>query len=138
VESSDGVSAPGKRVQELGAAVEELGVGAVAFCPTQRLCASALHLRREKLPIGGLILVPYYPDEQFDSAEKLQVLASLAAANAIDEGSGRRALGVPVFILVVHCLADTAPTKGIPLRLEAARHSPPETWAAASARALTT
>jgi transcriptional regulator with XRE-family HTH domain len=47
-----------------------------------------LHLHREKLPIDGLILVLYYPDEHSDSAEKLQVLASLAASSAADEARG--------------------------------------------------
>ncbi|TVT23963.1 helix-turn-helix domain-containing protein [Amycolatopsis rhizosphaerae] len=38
-----------------------------------------LHLNRDKLPVGDLILVLYYPDEGSESAEKLRVLASLAA-----------------------------------------------------------
>ncbi|WP_408640355.1 MmyB family transcriptional regulator [Saccharomonospora marina] len=40
---------------------------------------SRLQLRRERLPIGELVLLLYYADEHSDSAEKLQVLASLAA-----------------------------------------------------------
>ncbi|WP_454048697.1 helix-turn-helix domain-containing protein [Cellulomonas sp. Marseille-Q8402] len=39
----------------------------------------ALHLHREKLPVGGVILVLYYPAVGSESAEKLRVLASLAA-----------------------------------------------------------
>jgi transcriptional regulator with XRE-family HTH domain len=39
----------------------------------------ALRLHRDKLPVDDLILVLYYPDEDSDSAEKLRVLASLAA-----------------------------------------------------------
>jgi transcriptional regulator with XRE-family HTH domain len=48
-----------------------------------------LHLHREKLPVGGLLLVLYYPDEHSDSAEKLQVLASLAASSTTD-AAGRQ------------------------------------------------
>lgn len=39
----------------------------------------ALSLHREKLPIGDLILVLYYPDEHSDSEEKLRLLASLTS-----------------------------------------------------------
>ncbi|PYI69725.1 transcriptional regulator [Arthrobacter livingstonensis] len=39
-----------------------------------------LHLNREKLPVGELIVVIYYPDNQSDSADKLRLLASLATA----------------------------------------------------------
>lgn len=35
-----------------------------------------LHLHRDKLPVGELILVLYYPDSDSDSAEKLRLLAS--------------------------------------------------------------
>ena len=38
-----------------------------------------LRLNREKLPVGDLILVIYYPDESSDAAEKLRLLSSLAA-----------------------------------------------------------
>jgi len=38
-----------------------------------------LSLHREKLPVGDLILVVYYPDENSDAAEKLRLLASLGA-----------------------------------------------------------
>jgi transcriptional regulator with XRE-family HTH domain len=38
-----------------------------------------LTLHRDKLPVDDLILVLYYPDESGDSAEKLRLLASLAA-----------------------------------------------------------
>lgn len=38
----------------------------------------ALHLHREKMPIGELILVLYYPAEHTADAEKLALLASLA------------------------------------------------------------
>lgn len=41
-----------------------------------------LRLHRDKLPVSGLILVLYYPDTGSDSAEKLQILASLAATAA--------------------------------------------------------
>lgn len=38
-----------------------------------------LHLHREKLPVGDLVLVLYYPDQDGDSADKLRLLASLQA-----------------------------------------------------------
>jgi transcriptional regulator with XRE-family HTH domain len=38
----------------------------------------SLHLHREKLPVGGLILVLYYPDTNSETADKLRLLASLA------------------------------------------------------------
>jgi transcriptional regulator with XRE-family HTH domain len=37
----------------------------------------SLSLHREKLPVGDLILVIYYPDEDSDAAEKLRLLATL-------------------------------------------------------------
>ncbi|MEO7124128.1 MAG: helix-turn-helix transcriptional regulator [Lacisediminihabitans sp.] len=37
----------------------------------------ALKLHREKLPVDGLTLVLYYPDEHSDSAEKLRLLAAM-------------------------------------------------------------
>jgi transcriptional regulator with XRE-family HTH domain len=40
-----------------------------------------LRLHREKLPVDGLLLVLYYPDEHGDSAEKFRALASLAASD---------------------------------------------------------
>jgi transcriptional regulator with XRE-family HTH domain len=43
-----------------------------------------LRLHRDKLPVDGLTLVLYYPDTGTDSAEKLQVLASLATTTAND------------------------------------------------------
>lgn len=36
-----------------------------------------LRLHRDKLPVDGLLLVMYYPDQGSDSAEKLQLLAAL-------------------------------------------------------------
>jgi transcriptional regulator with XRE-family HTH domain len=39
-----------------------------------------LTLHRDKLPVDGLLLVLYYPDETGDNAEKLRLLASLAAS----------------------------------------------------------
>jgi len=48
-----------------------------------------LRLHREKLPVDGLVLVLYYPDEHGESAEKLRVLASLAASGAADDARGR-------------------------------------------------
>jgi transcriptional regulator with XRE-family HTH domain len=36
-----------------------------------------LRLHREKLPVGDLLLVMYYPDERSDSAARLRMLASL-------------------------------------------------------------
>lgn len=39
-----------------------------------------LHLHRDKLPVDDVILVLYYADAGSDSHEKLQLLASLAAA----------------------------------------------------------
>ena len=41
-----------------------------------------LHLHREKLPVGELTLVLYYPDLDSDSAEKLHLLASLTTPTA--------------------------------------------------------
>ncbi|MEO3772114.1 hypothetical protein [Micromonospora sp. B9E7] len=35
---------------------------------------------RDKLPVDGLLLVLYYPGEAGDNAEKLRLLASLAAS----------------------------------------------------------
>ena len=48
-----------------------------------------LHLNRDKLPVGDLLLVVYYADAGSDSAEKLRVLASLAAKTA---PAGRRSV----------------------------------------------
>lgn len=49
-----------------------------------------LRLNRDKLPVGDLLLVMYYPDQHSDSAEKLQLLASLVPAVAAhDYGPGR-------------------------------------------------
>lgn len=39
----------------------------------------ALRLNRDKLPVGNLILVLYYPDNPSDSADKLRLLASLTS-----------------------------------------------------------
>ncbi|WP_250032762.1 helix-turn-helix domain-containing protein [Paractinoplanes maris] len=39
-----------------------------------------LTLHRDKLPVDGLLLVLYYPDEAGDNAEKLHLLAALAAS----------------------------------------------------------
>jgi transcriptional regulator with XRE-family HTH domain len=39
-----------------------------------------LTLHRDKLPVDGLLLVLYYPDEHGDSADKLRLLSSLTAA----------------------------------------------------------
>lgn len=36
-----------------------------------------LHLHRDKLPVDGLLLILYYPDQGSESAEKLRVLASM-------------------------------------------------------------
>ena len=41
-----------------------------------------LRLNREKLPVGEVLLVVYYPDEHSDSAERLALLASTVAADA--------------------------------------------------------
>jgi transcriptional regulator with XRE-family HTH domain len=41
----------------------------------------ALDLHREKLPIGDVILVIYYPDEHSDAEEKLRLLASVNATS---------------------------------------------------------
>ncbi|MEU8457016.1 helix-turn-helix domain-containing protein [Streptomyces griseoaurantiacus] len=38
-----------------------------------------LRLHRDKLPVGGVLLVLYYPDKDSDSDEKLRLLASLSA-----------------------------------------------------------
>ena len=48
-----------------------------------------LRLHREKLPVDGLVLVLYYPDEHGESAEKLRVLASLAASSTADDARGQ-------------------------------------------------
>jgi transcriptional regulator with XRE-family HTH domain len=39
----------------------------------------ALKLHREKLPVGDLILVIYYPEEGSDSAEKLRLLVAMSS-----------------------------------------------------------
>lgn len=44
-----------------------------------------LHLHRDKLPVGELIFVLYYPDNDSDSAEKLSLLASLTTTTANEE-----------------------------------------------------
>jgi len=54
------------------------GGTAVVHHPT----VGELRLHREKLPVGGLVLVVYYPDAGSDAAEKLRLLATLAAASA--------------------------------------------------------
>nr|WP_179549235.1 helix-turn-helix domain-containing protein [Herbiconiux flava] len=41
-----------------------------------------LRLNREKLPVGDVLLVVYYPDEHSDSAERLALLASSVAAGS--------------------------------------------------------
>lgn len=41
-----------------------------------------LRLHRDKLPVDGLLLVLYYPDQDSESDEKLRVLASLAATGS--------------------------------------------------------
>jgi len=46
-----------------------------------------LHLHRDKLPVGELILVVYYPDTGSSSAEKLRLLASLATTTANEQAS---------------------------------------------------
>jgi len=46
-----------------------------------------LHLHRDKLPVGELILVLYYPDSSSGSAEKLRLLASLITTTTNDESS---------------------------------------------------
>jgi transcriptional regulator with XRE-family HTH domain len=43
----------------------------------------AMRLNREKLPLGDLILVLYYPDENSEAAEKLRLLATAAAASTL-------------------------------------------------------
>lgn len=46
-----------------------------------------LHLNRDKLPVGDLTLVLYYPATGSDSAEKLRVLASLTTTTPHDKAS---------------------------------------------------
>ncbi|WP_153450613.1 helix-turn-helix domain-containing protein [Streptomyces smaragdinus] len=41
-----------------------------------------LRLHRDKLPVDGLLLVLYYPDQDSESAEKLRLLASLAESGS--------------------------------------------------------
>jgi transcriptional regulator with XRE-family HTH domain len=48
-----------------------------------------LHLHRDKLPVDGLTLVVYYPDTGSESAEKLRVLASLAASDSTSTSPSR-------------------------------------------------
>lgn len=48
-----------------------------------------LTLNREKLPVGELLVVLYYPEEGSDAAEKLRLLASLAGG--LPEGRARAA-----------------------------------------------
>jgi transcriptional regulator with XRE-family HTH domain len=49
----------------------------------------ALRLHREKLPIGELILVVYYPDEHSESAERIALLNSLIPAPHGGRPAGR-------------------------------------------------
>ncbi|MFI6859874.1 helix-turn-helix transcriptional regulator [Streptomyces sp. NPDC050421] len=44
----------------------------------------ALRLHRDKLPIGDVILVVYYPDKDSDSDEKLHLLAALSQTGPTD------------------------------------------------------
>jgi len=45
-----------------------------------------MHLHRDKLPVDDVVLVVYYPDADSDDAEKIRLLATLAA----DEGASLR------------------------------------------------
>lgn len=49
-----------------------------------------LTLNRDKLPVDGLTLVLYYPDQHSDSAEKLHLLASLTATNRTSTPADRQ------------------------------------------------
>ncbi|MER7798403.1 hypothetical protein [Microbacterium sp. NPDC096154] len=58
-----------------------------------------MRLHREKLPVDGLLLVLYYPDASGDEAEKLRLLATMAAnhpAETVPEtpGAGNRSSSV--------------------------------------------
>jgi transcriptional regulator with XRE-family HTH domain len=44
-----------------------------------------LQLHRDKLPVGNVILVVYYPDKDSDSDEKLRLLGALSRTEADDE-----------------------------------------------------
>jgi transcriptional regulator with XRE-family HTH domain len=48
-----------------------------------------LRLHRDKLPVGGLILVVYYPDRNSDSDEKLRLLATLSQTERTEEQTER-------------------------------------------------
>ena len=48
----------------------------------------SLRLHREKLPVGGLILVLYYPETGSDAADKLRLLGSLAQPTGDDGRPG--------------------------------------------------
>jgi hypothetical protein len=47
------------------------------IAPTGSAAVGELHLHRDKLPVGGVLLVLYYPDQGSESDEKLRMLASL-------------------------------------------------------------
>jgi hypothetical protein len=51
------------------------GNSAVIHHPT----VGTMQMHREKFPVGGLLLVVYYPDADSDSADKIRLLASLPA-----------------------------------------------------------
>jgi transcriptional regulator with XRE-family HTH domain len=46
--------------------------------------AGELRLHREKMPVDGLVLVVYYPEESSASAEKLRLLATLSAGSTAE------------------------------------------------------
>ncbi|MCU1407106.1 MAG: family transcriptional regulator [Glaciihabitans sp.] len=48
----------------------------------------SLQLHREKMPVGDLILVIYYPAQNSDAAEKLRLLTTLTATSADPMDSG--------------------------------------------------
>lgn len=48
----------------------------------------ALRLHREKLPVGDLTIVLYYPETHSDSVDKLRLLASLTSVPKRSRGRG--------------------------------------------------
>ena len=72
--------------------VRELsGNSAVVHHPS----VGTMRMHREKLPVEGLVLVVYHPEVDEDSAEKLRLLASLAAGRDGDHPTNGRRVPAP-------------------------------------------
>ena len=57
----------------------------------QHPAVGGLRLHRDKLPVGGVLLVVYYPDKGSDSDEKLRLLASLSETDSTEAADARPA-----------------------------------------------